>query len=588
MSKKISIWLALIVLLSLTAGCGRAGNSTLKYRWVYICYSLTENANVPIVQKIMTRAKAAGYNGIWLSEYHLQEIDLMDKSYLQNMEQIKKTARDLGLELYPEICTFGCAWPLLAHNPNLAEGCPIKDAVFQAKNGVANLVPDSTKLVNGGFDQLQGSNFAGWDKLQAQGPNTFADTVTAHSGTQSLRIEGRCQLLQEIKVTPYHLYHVSLWIKTLDAGRRPGVDIEVDAPTGWNIAYPFSEPTSTQDWTKYEFDFNSYDNSRVKFNLSTGRGNGKIWIDDLNLEEVGLVNLLRRDGCPLAVKGTDGTVYKEGQDFQPVSDPLLGYSQHAPVGNKISTFGLPLKSGSTGWYDVYHTPPAIHLTPNSRIKEGQKLLVSYYSDFPTTHHEEINACFSHPETYKLVDKQISTTKALLENPHGYIMGHDEIRNAGWCELCQARKMTAGELLADNFKKCADIVHKNDSNAAVFTWNDMFDPNMNAAKDPWHNGSNHYYLVNGNYWESWKGLSKDVIVLNWNQNNDKSLKFFADLGNSQMLIGYYDDDPGKITGWLKQAQDMNAPVVGVVYCTWAKEYKDLEAFAKAAWGSPANN
>ena len=50
-----------------------------------------------------------------------------------------------------------------------------------------------------------------------------------------------------------------------------------------------------------------------------------MWVDDLALEELALVNVLRRPGCPLAVKSADGkTTYEEGRDFEPVVDPKLG------------------------------------------------------------------------------------------------------------------------------------------------------------------------------------------------------------------------------------------------------------------------
>jgi hypothetical protein len=102
---------------------------------------------------------------------------------------------------------------------------------------------------------------------------------------------------------------------------------------------------------------------------------------------------------------------------------------------------------------------------------------------------------------------------------------------------------------------------------------MFDPNHNAKK------TGRYYLVKGEgpWYESWKGLPKDVVVVNWNQNNPDTLKFFADLGNPQVLAGYYDADPKDITKWLKLSGGV-AGVRGVMFTTWQSNYKDLETFA----------
>ena len=56
-----------------------------------------------------------------------------------------------------------------------------------------------------------------------------------------------------------------------------------------------------------------------------GEGKGTLWVDDLELEELALVNVLRRKGCPLVVKSSDGTtIFEEGRDFGPVADPKLG------------------------------------------------------------------------------------------------------------------------------------------------------------------------------------------------------------------------------------------------------------------------
>ena len=50
---------------------------------------------------------------------------------------------------------------------------------------------------------------------------------------------------------------------------------------------------------------------------------GKLWWDDLRIEEIGLVNVLRRPGCPVTVRGENGTTYEEGRDYEKIVDPLL-------------------------------------------------------------------------------------------------------------------------------------------------------------------------------------------------------------------------------------------------------------------------
>jgi len=106
---------------------------------------------------------------------------------------------------------------------------------------------------------------------------------------------------------------------------------------------------------------------------------------------------------------------------------------------------------------------------------------------------------------------------------------------------------------------------------------MFDPYHNAKK------SGRYYLVKGDgpWYGSWEGLSKDVIIVNWNsQKNERvpSMSHFASRGHKQILAGYYDGDPKSILEWLRDAKGIDG-IIGVMYTTWQHNYDDLEDFAE---------
>jgi hypothetical protein len=58
----------------------------------------------------------------------------------------------------------------------------------------------------------------------------------------------------------------------------------------------------------------------------------------------------------------------------------------------------------------------------------------------------------------------------------------------------------------------------------------------------------------------------------------SLRHFAELGNRQILAGYYDGPVDAIRPWLRDGRKVDG-VVGVMYTTWAHRYDDLEAFAR---------
>jgi hypothetical protein len=282
-----------------------------------------------------------------------------------------------------------------------------------------------------------------------------------------------------------------------------------------------------------------------------GKG-GRMWWDDVQLEEIGLHNLLRRDGCPLEVRGEDGTLYTEGVDFEPIRDPQLQPGVQ------------------------YHTPPSgIRLTPDSRLHNGERLRVSYYHSV-VIGDWQIMCCLSDPKVYDILRQQVQQVEDLL-HPSAFFMQHDEIRMGNWDKACQDRHMTPGQLLADNVQKCTQIIHDINSNAKIWVWSDMFDPK--------HNAVDNYYLVNGTWAGSWEGLAPEVGIVNWAGHlKGANCAFFANRGHEQVLAGYYDGDRdgAGITDWLRNVEAVSG-VTGAMYTTWQQNYRYLEPWALAAWG-----
>jgi hypothetical protein len=154
----------------------------------------------------------------------------------------------------------------------------------------------------------------------------------------------------------------------------------------------------------------------------------------------------------------------------------------------------------------------------------------------------------------------------------YMMQHDEIRVFNHCAACQARNMTAGQLLADNTRECIGILRDVAPQARIYVWSDMFDPHHNAVEGP-------YYLVNGTYAGSWEGLDPNVVPVCWYfEERDNSLKFFADRGHKYLIAGYYDGRPQQAGPWLESAAKALG-YEGIMYTTWRNKYDDLEAFAE---------
>jgi hypothetical protein len=280
-----------------------------------------------------------------------------------------------------------------------------------------------------------------------------------------------------------------------------------------------------------------------------GADGGELWWDDVKLEESGLVNLLRRDGCPFKVTTEDGKELAEGSDYAPVRDPDMGVHPWA------------------GGYDLWHEPPRIQ----TKLPDGTKLRVSFYHPV-TVYDEQVCACPSEPKTLELLQDQAKRMTALWQ-PRGFMMSHDEWRVMNWCDACLKRQLDAGPMVARNARDCIALLKTANPDGAIYVWNDMF--------DPVHNARNHYYLVRGDLAGSWEGLDKDTVIMNWNLGKlRESLQFFSGRGHRQVIAGYYDSKVERLKDHLAAAKDVPG-VVGIMYTTWKRNYRDLETFAQIA-------
>lgn len=545
---------------------GPRTGTPLRHRWFYLSTNLLVDANVSAAEKLMRRAAACGYNGFVLADYKLNILDRMGPEYFRNARRIADVARELKLELVPALFPIGYSSGILAHDPNLVEGLPVVDAPFRVHNGKADLEPDPELGVrNGGFEAARGNTALDWQFQDFPGKASFIDQQVHHSGTASLRFQdigtadpqyGHGRIMQQIALKPHRYYRITAWMKTQGFQAAAQVRIVVLAGNR-NLCEQNLGVRPSQEWREHQVVFNSLDHSQANLYIGVWGGkSGTLWIDDVKIQELGLVNVIRREGCPIVVRGEDGTRYTEGRDFEPVRDPRMGNIPWA------------------GEFELYHDAPPIVLTPNSRIHEGQRLLVSFYHP-AFIYDMQTSCCLTHPGVYQVLRDQMQRVEALL-HPAAVMMSHDEIRVANWCALCQARHLTPGQMLADNVRRCIAIIRSVSPSARIYVWSDMF--------DPFHNAHDNYYLVNGTWAGSWEGLPPDVGIVNWNfDGRKKSLPFFAGRGHRQILAGYYDGAPDTIREWLQDAAGVHG-IDGVMYTTWMQKYDDLEAFARAAWGA----
>lgn len=546
--KRLASVLAILMLASV-ALAEDAPKAQPPQKWMWLMTNLLNPKGYDDALALMRRSAKAGYTGIAVYDSKFAKFKFYPE-HAAKLRDFRKACDDAKMKFIVGVAPMGYSDELLANNPNLAEGMPVRDAVFVVKGG--KLVPDAegVAIKNPSFEVNAGGKVSGWELSS----NMKADAA-ASDGKSSVLLtdDGKPQgrITQKVAVKPWHYYHVSVMVKTQDYTGRDN-RIQILGSNGLVLDWQPPPIEKTRDWKRIDSSFCSLDNTEV--NLMIGRWGGKagnIWYDDVKFEPGGFVNLLRRDSLPLKVASEDGkTVYEEGKDFSEVRDPKL------------------LKDPNPGYYTIWHDVPAVTIPAGSRLKEGDKVKASYHFTFSCGKAGQMNVCFSEPKVYQLVEDEI---RYLKENgkPDVYFMGHDEIRFHGWDDSCAKRKMTNGQMLADNVKKCAAIIEKVDPGKPIFVWSDMFDEFHNARKTTDDGKPVLMYLAKGNgpWYGSWEGLPKQVGLVNWNGGNAKSYANFARLGHQQVISG---DNPETIAEWLKSCKGSGG-IVGVMYTTWSGNY-----------------
>lgn len=552
----------------------------LEKRWVYLQTNFQAAGNVARVESILDRAAAAGYNGVVFADVKFGRLDdgSLIEAYYANLQRVLAHAVGLGLTVIPATADFGYSESILWHDPNLAEGLPVRGERYRAEGGRLVLEP-GPGLVNGDFEQLPdaGEVVPGWSWQDGPGTASFVDRQVRQAGRASLRFErlgttsapsGNGRIMQRLALGPWQQLHARVFVRTegfrggevrlLVLGQDPSRTLQ------WNPI----PVTPDMDWTRFDVTFNTLGHESVNVYLGVWGGReGRIWFDEASIEPAGPVNLVRRAGAPLRLTSADGTrVFEEGRDLERIEDPGSG------------------RSPWPGSFDLWHAPPEIRLLPGSRIGEGERLRLDYYHT-ALVYGSQVTASLTEPAVFEVVGGQLASLKRELEAAgafSGWMLGYDEIRVHGWDEAPRAGGGSPGEDLAFSLRTVADRARELAPGAALYTWSDMFDPYHNAAAR-----AEPYYLVDGDWAGSWAGLDPGIGILNWHHfgaDRRAAAAFFAERGQRQILAGYYDRAPGAFVdrAWLAELEGLPG-IEGVMYTQWGRGYDDLEAWAAHVWG-----
>lgn len=544
-------WNACFAVVLMYAGSSFAWGEEYPCRWVYVSKGLHQDRDVDEIREIVQTAAAHGLNGMVLSA-GLDRIDRQPEHWFKRLEAVKQECRRRHLEIIPSIFSAGYGGSVLAYDRNLAEGLLVQDARFVVQGGEATLKTDfPVEIPNGGFEDFAGHRARGCRFHDLPGKVSFIDTQVAKEGKASLRFEqfgqfphGHGRVMFEVPVRPRRCYRITGWVKTEDL--RPAGCFRVQVLAGPRSLAPVTvRVEATSDWRPFHVGFNSLDQEKVSIYAGVWGGKeGRFWLDGLRIEEIGLVNLLRRPGTPLTVRDENSsTVYEEGRDFAQLVDPKLTFR-----------------------FD--HDGPTIRLLSGSRLRDGQVLRVTYYHGV-SIHEGQVTICMSEPKVYEIWRRQAALIQKHLA-PRRWLLSMDEIRAGGSCQACKNRKMTMAQILGDCLTRQFEMIRDVNPEAEVFVWSDMLDPN--------HNAHDNYYLVEGDFGGSWKYVPKDLRIVCWYYDKRKeSLAHFSSLGFKTLAGAYYDADTlENPRGWL-EALKQTPGAIGIMYTTWQNKYKLLAPF-----------
>ena len=155
----------LVLLAACAAPAPRApelGPLALREKWIYYPLDLEQSRNVDKLIALMDRATTLGFNTVLLEDPHFGHLPLMDGEYFRHLERIKAAAAERKIDLVPAMFQIGHSENLLAQDPNLAEGLPVREQLFVVRGGVARVEAEPPVSFRPTWDHRDAAMSADW------------------------------------------------------------------------------------------------------------------------------------------------------------------------------------------------------------------------------------------------------------------------------------------------------------------------------------------------------------------------------------------------------------------------------------------
>lgn len=170
--------------------------------------------------------------------------------------------------------------------------------LFAAPSG-DDVIAETPAMPNGDFERLvdDGRRFAVWESHDGE---HGVDAETRHGGRYALRFETPAttnvyQIARNVSCAlenfkPGRVYRLSAWLKTRKATPSTLIHFGLYAPGFvkclWHGSMAFPKPD--EGWVRRESSFvmPEEDALKLRFMINCGRGENRVWVDDVKLEEV--------------------------------------------------------------------------------------------------------------------------------------------------------------------------------------------------------------------------------------------------------------------------------------------------------------
>lgn len=527
-------------------------------RWVHLANrGLGDDKELAFVSNVIVHAAKAGMKEVVWSG-GLDTYWRWGAPSKARFAEAKRIADANGIGIVPMIWSTGYA-TMCGVDAGLIESVFMPDIPYVARGG--RLVPDKGNgnlLANGGFERVskRPNAFEAWF-AEKPGLISFVDTETFRSGKASIRMEpgdekdpyGHARMSQHVALKPGRLYRASAWFKVQGLNTANGhlrlqvyMDKTAKGPgmNGGKTAYHISD---ADGWQEVAFEFATGESAGAVIWCGTwGAKEGKFWVDDVSVEEIGLKAIAQRADSPRSVRSAaTGKVYALGKDWL---NPESKW--------RSREIEFPLPKGSA-------------------IKEGEKVLLNTYIPGRSGPKMQISTCMSDPKLYELFRKSAEAIEELL-HPKKWFLSLDEVRNGGTCPLCEARNTDMAHILAGCVLKQHEIIRSVHPGAEIYAWSDMF--------DPFHNAKDKVCGCKGTFVGIWDLIPKDVIMVLWYGGMlDKSVPFFTERGFR--VMGSVCCDSKKLDMVEKWKRSINSAPgsKGFMYTTWRRDFDQLDGFAE---------